>query len=157
MKKLITLAASVILLGAAYNANAQTGFTSYGKEFKMENVHTMKSFEKAMDGKDKLENIALEGTIDEVCQAEGCWVRLKNANGESIFVKFKDHAFVVPKNLAGAPMIVYGDAVRKTVTVEQQRHLAEDAGKSKDEIAKIVTPKQEVRFEATGAKVMVKH
>ncbi len=159
MKKLISLAASVLLLTTANSAFAQAKFTSYGQEFKKENVKTMNSLMKDMQGKDKLENISLEGRISEVCQAEGCWVKLKNTSAEGaedILVKFKDHAFVVPKDLAGKPMIVHGTALRKTVSVEEQRHMAEDAGKSADEIAKINTPKEELRIEATGVQVVSK-
>ena len=41
------------------------------------------------------EDIKVRGEVIEVCKEEGCWIRLKTNDG-SIFVKFKDHAFLVP-------------------------------------------------------------
>ncbi|WP_276134617.1 DUF4920 domain-containing protein [Polluticoccus soli] len=154
MKKLLFIAA-VTLFAGANTTFAQNNWAKYGQEFKIENVHTMRSLNKAMTDKTELDNIKLEGRISQVCQAEGCWVKLKNAEGEDVFVKFKDHAFVVPKDLSGRAAIVTGKAIKKEVSVDEQRHLAEDAGASEAEIARINTPKQELRIEAVG--VMVKN
>ncbi|MCD6062550.1 MAG: Branched-chain amino acid aminotransferase [Flavipsychrobacter sp.] len=154
MKKLLLIAA-VALFAGVNTTFAQEGWTKYGQEFKIENVHTMRSLNKEMTGKNELPNIKLEGRISEVCQAEGCWMKLKNSEGEDVFVKFKDHAFLVPKDLSGRAAIVIGKAVRKEVSVDELRHLAEDAGASEAEIAKITSPKQELRIEAVG--VMVKN
>lgn len=154
MKKLLFIAA-VTLFAGANTTFAQTNWTKYGQEFKIENVHTMRSLAKAMTDKPELDNIKLEGRISQVCQSEGCWMKLKNADGEDVFVKFKDHAFLVPKDLSGRAAIVTGKAVKKEVSVDEQRHLAEDAGASEAEIARITSPKQELRIEAVG--VMVKN
>jgi hypothetical protein len=65
-------------------------------------------------------------------------------------VKFKDYGFFMPKNIAGKEVIVNGKAFVSEVSVEEQRHYAEDAGKSEDEIAAITEVKRTYTFEADG-------
>lgn len=138
---------------AARPASAQKDWTKYGKEFKIENVETMMSFEKLMKDKKEVNDVSLEGYISQVCQAEGCWMKLKNDDGEDVMVKFKDHSFFVPKDISGKAAIVKGKAVKRVITVQERRHMAEDAGKTSEEIAKITEPKEELRIEATGVMV----
>ncbi len=126
----------------------------YGTAFDTKNPMDVSKLSSTMGEKSELQNVVLKGTIAQVCQAEGCWVKLKNAAGEDVFVKFKDHAFLVPKDLAGRTALVSGRAVKKTVQVDERRHLAEDAGASAEEIAKITEPKEELRVEATGVVIM---
>ena len=47
-------------------------------------------------------------------------------------------------------MVVEGKAFLKEVSVKDQQHFAEDAGKSAQEIAAITEPKQELAFLANG-------
>ncbi len=65
-------------------------------------------------------------------------------------MKFKDYGFFVPKNAQDKEVIVNGKAFVSEVSVEKLRHYAEDAGKSKDEIAKITKPELQYNFEADG-------
>ena len=51
-------------------------------------------------------------------------------------------------------MVLDGEATMKEVSVKQQRHYAEDAGKSKAEIEKIKEPKTERQFVAKGVLVL---
>ncbi len=44
----------------------------------------------------------------------------------------------------------HGNIYWDTISVEMQKHFAEDAEKTKDEIARIIEPKLEVNFEADG-------
>jgi len=88
--------------------------------------------------------------VDEVCQAKGCWMKLDIGNEEQVMVKFKDYGFFMPKNIAGKEVIVNGKAFVSEVSVEEQRHYAEDAGKSEEEIAAITETKRTYTFEADG-------
>ncbi|GGG56967.1 DUF4920 domain-containing protein [Bizionia arctica] len=88
--------------------------------------------------------------VDEVCQAKGCWMKLDLGNDEQVMVKFKDYGFFMPKNIAGKDVILDGKAFVSEMTVEEQRHYAEDAGKSENEIAAITEPKRTYTFEANG-------
>jgi recombinational DNA repair ATPase RecF len=77
-------------------------------------------------------------------------MQLDLGNGQKMRVKFKDYAFFVPKNAAGKTAIIEGVAFKETIDVATLRHYAEDAGKSKEEIAKITQPREEINFEAKG-------
>jgi uncharacterized protein YdeI (BOF family) len=150
MKKIfVVLVAGMLVCGFSAPTFAKGKKTkAYGKEFKAKQAMTVAEFNEAMYSKDEAD-VTVTGEIAQVCQAEGCWLKLKNEKGEDILVKFKDHAFLVPKDMKGK-VVVNGKAVRKTVSVDERKHMAEDAGASEDEIAKITEPKQELRIDATG-------
>ncbi|NNM19013.1 MAG: DUF4920 domain-containing protein, partial [Croceitalea sp.] len=46
--------------------------------------------------------------------------------------------------------IINGKAFISELSVDEQRHYAEDKGATKEEIAQIITPKKTLRFEADG-------
>eukprot|EP01012_Entosiphon_sulcatum_P000268 TRINITY_DN100435_c0_g1_i1.p1 TRINITY_DN100435_c0_g1~~TRINITY_DN100435_c0_g1_i1.p1 ORF type:complete len:153 (-),score=23.10 TRINITY_DN100435_c0_g1_i1:30-488(-) len=147
MKKLLSVLAITLFTTAVYAQEAKE--TYYGKKFETGRTMDVAQFSEAIKNTDKMANVRVKGTLSQVCQSAGCWVRLKNTNGEDVFVKFKDH-FTIPMDLTGATATVYGTASKKTVSVADQRHFAEDAGKSEEEIAKIKEPKDEIRIDATG-------
>jgi len=93
------------------------------------------------------------GEIAEVCSSKGCWLTMELPNGKSMRVTFKDYDFFVPKNSQGFPVILEGVATLTETDVKTQRHYAEDAGKSEEEIARITEPKREITFEAVGVKI----
>src|ERR1700740_780679 len=64
----------------------------------------------------------VKGTIKTVCQAEGCWIKLEQTDGSGIMVRFKDHKFFVPKNIAGKDIVVDGTAKMTTTSVEMLKH-----------------------------------
>lgn len=90
------------------------------------------------------------GTVDEVCQSKGCWMKLTLDKGDQVMVKFKDYGFFMPKDIAGQEVIISGKAYVNEVPVDELQHYAEDAGKTADEIAAITTPKKTFSFEADG-------
>ncbi len=94
------------------------------------------------------------GKVKEVCKAQGCWIRLEKADGTTLMVKSKDHAFFMPENLTGKTVVMEGTATVKEVSEEKRKHFAEDAGKTKEEIKKIKGAEKEVQFVASGVKVL---
>jgi len=96
----------------------------------------------------------VKGKVVEVCQAEGCWLRLQKADGSTMMVRARDHAFLMPANIVGRTVLVEGNATVKEVSEEMRKHYAEDAGKSKEEIAKIKGGEKDVQFSAKGVKVL---
>jgi bisphosphoglycerate-dependent phosphoglycerate mutase len=108
--------------------------------------------------KSKLVNDQFEGQIKakvtEVCKAEGCWIKVQKADGTSMMVRAKDHKFLMPENIVGKTVLIEGAATVKETTEEMRRHYAEDAGKSKEEIAKIKGSEKDVQFSAKGVKVL---
>ncbi|MDX1685932.1 MAG: DUF4920 domain-containing protein [Saprospiraceae bacterium] len=97
--------------------------------------------------------VKLAARVTDVCQKKGCWMNLVDADdsqAEPIFVKFKDYAFFMPKDLAGSDVVVEGVAYKSVTPVDELRHYAEDAGKSEEEIAAITEPEEELKFMASG-------
>ena len=92
----------------------------------------------------------LTGRITEVCQAKGCWMKVDLENGKQVFVKFKDYGFFVPLDSADKDVVMNGKAFVEEMSVEEQRHYAEDEGATKEAIAKITKPKKTLRFVADG-------
>jgi hypothetical protein len=122
---------------------------SFGEKVDPTTAIPMVEMMKQMQSKEQM-STTVEGKVSSVCQAKGCWMKLETGNGETIRVTFKDYGFFVPKDLAGSTVIIKGEASVKVTSVEELRHYAEDAKKSKEEIEKITEPKRELVFEADG-------
>lgn len=102
----------------------------------------------------KVENIAVKGLVADVCEKRGCWLTIKTEDSSSFFVKMKDYAFFVPTALKGKNVVLEGTAEKMITSVEELKHYAKDAKKTKAEIDAITKPKEEIRFLATGIKVL---
>lgn len=89
--------------------------------------------------------IVIEGELTKVCLTMGCWVEMKTG-GEPLLVMTRDHEFFVPRNAQGVRARAYGRAVAREQSVETLRHIAEDAGASADEIARITEPRTRMVF-----------
>ena len=61
---------------------------------------------------------------------------------------------MVPLALVGKTVVVEGSAEKKVTSVKELKHFAEDAKKPQSEIDAITKPKEEVRMQATGIKVV---
>lgn len=99
----------------------------------------------------------VRATVESVCQTKGCWMNLVSAEGQndpSVFVKFKDYGFFVPKDISGKEVIIEGVAYREVTSVEELRHYAEDEGKSEEEIAQITEAEEELKFMADGVIIL---
>lgn len=124
---------------------------SFGEEISKDNSISYEEMILKMDGADSL-NTKVMGTVEGVCQAKGCWMNIVSDNPDqpSMFVKFKDYGFFMPKDIAGKRVIMDGYAFKEVTPVDELRHYAEDEGKSPAEIAAIVEPKEELKFLAKG-------
>jgi N-glycosylase/DNA lyase len=102
-----------------------------------------------------LDDVKVVGKVETVCQAKGCWMNISSEKGApSMHVDFKNYGFFMPKNIAGKSVVMVGKAVKEVVSVENQRHFAEDAGKSAEDVAKITQPKENVKFVASGVLIL---
>lgn len=88
--------------------------------------------------------------VKEVCKAKGCWMKLELDNGEEAMVRFKDYGFFMPLDITGKEVTVHGLAFVEAMSVDDQKHYAEDAGASAKELAKIISAKRTYGFEADG-------
>ncbi|PWH83046.1 DUF4920 domain-containing protein [Algibacter marinivivus] len=165
--KLVTLAIiCVLMLNSCKNKSQEEPqnqvkvekieYASFGKEIVASDAiaaKSMASHYKTMKTGDSIDS-KMVAKVNNVCQAKGCWMRLDLDDGNEVMVKFKDYGFFVPKDITGKEVIINGKAFVKEVSVDEQRHYAEDAGKSAEEIAKIIEPKRTYSFEADGVLVV---
>ncbi|MCC1484502.1 DUF4920 domain-containing protein [Winogradskyella immobilis] len=91
----------------------------------------------------------MSGKISEVCSKKGCWMKLDMGNEQIVRVTFKDYGFFMPLDASGN-VIVNGKAFVSETSVEDLKHYAEDAGKSVEEIAAIISPEKTYSFIADG-------
>ena len=121
----------------------------YGEIITTENIVNYSEAKKLVTDQGKI-STKIQGTILETCAKKGCWIRLK-ADNDTLFVRFKDYGFFVPTSgVEGKTAILQGEATYETLEVEQVRHYAEDAGKSKEEIELITEPEYIFSFTASG-------
>ena len=95
-------------------------------------------------------NIKFTSTINEVCKKKGCWMKLDLGEEQESMVRFKDYGFFMPLNADNKEVVVNGKAFVTEISVDELQHYAKDAGKSEEEIAKIIEPKYTYAFEADG-------
>jgi hypothetical protein len=104
----------------------------------------------ALMGDKKELNIKLTGEITSVCQKKGCWMEIKNPNGEAMRVTFKDYGFFMPKDASGRTAIIQGVAKIEETSIADLKEYSKDAGNNKEAINAIKETKKELVFEARG-------
>ena len=162
MKKIAILSFSACLFFACNNTNnpaeaetseqdlsATADYQYYGDSISDEGAVSTDELLALLEKNDSVP-VKVRGTILSSCKMKGCWMKMDLADGKEMHITFKDYGFFVPKNLDGEMAIVEGYATVDTLDVLYLRHLAEDAGKSKDEIDAITEPKITIAYEATG-------
>ncbi len=145
MKKIITV---LFVICLCISAKAQ----NFGAKVKDKGAISTKDLVTKMEGKESVDG-KVSGVVESVCQVKGCWMKVKLDNGETMRVTFKDYGFFVPKDIAGKTVVFEGTAKVKTTSVADLQHYAEDAGKSKEEIAQIKAPEKALSFVANGVVV----
>jgi hypothetical protein len=151
MKKLVPHITAILMLVFVYQtAQAQTG--TYGEKLSDAKASKATDLEETIAGKEIMK-MKLKGEIAEVCQMKGCWMTVATGDGQTIRVTFKDYGFFIPKDAAGKKTVIEGEAKMETVDVATLKHYAEDAGKSKEEIAAITEPETKLTFVASGVEI----
>jgi hypothetical protein len=154
MKKIILslVFCAIASIGFAQDSDAIAG-QAFGEGVKKGNIVPATEVNAKLGDATKAE-MKVSGEVVTVCKKKGCFMKLKMSDGETMFVKFKDYGFFMPKDIEGKTVVVDGFAERKVTSVEDLKHYAEDAKKSPEEIAKITEPKKEIVFEAKGAVIV---
>jgi len=160
MKKTIFLLSTIVVLISCKKEEKQKeekaivkeNFAFFGDSITSEGAITkeelLKKYSSLKEG-DTLD-VKFRSTIKDVCKKKGCWMNLEMPNEQNAFVKFKDYGFFMPLNSAGSEAIVSGKAFVSVVTVDELKHYAKDAGKSKTAIDSITTPKITYSFLSNG-------
>lgn len=127
-------------------------FIAYGEEFSLENpasaLETAALYKDLKPG-DSLP-VSFQAEVASVCKNKGCWMTLDLPGEEAVMVKFRDYGFFVPKDIEEKHVVVKGKAYVTEVSVEEQRHYAEDKGDTPEDIAAITQPKRTLSFLADG-------
>lgn len=150
-----------LILGFAFCALATLGFAQekvegqeFGEGVTKGNIIPATEVNAKL-GKEAKAEMKVEGEVVNVCKKKGCFMNVKISDKETMFVKFKDYGFFMPKDMApGTKVVIDGFAERKVTSVEDLQHYAKDAKKSPEEIAKITEPKNEIVFMAKGAVIV---
>jgi hypothetical protein len=154
MKKIlsITLAMGIAIMALAQDPASAVKGVVYGEGTTAQGAIPVSQIE--ANAKDAKFTGKATGKVLSVCQEKGCWMKVERAGGEPMMVKFKDYGFFMPKDIVGKEIVLDGEAAVKETSVKQLKHYAGDAGKSKEEISKIKTPKKELIFVAKGVLVL---
>ena len=130
----------------SYSCNDSVTYVNYGDDINIE-----LSYSEKIDNNFELNNIS--GEIISVCPKKGCWMNVK-VDTDTIFVKFKDYGFFVPKTgIEGKQILMSGNIFRDTISVERLRHYAEDAKQTKQEIELITEPEYKINMIAEGVAI----
>lgn len=98
----------VVLLALSCNNNDDGSRVFYGEKFEEDAAITPDELIHAIDNDSDVQNIKVAGTIDESCAHTGCWITLKNDENKTIFVTYKDDAFVTAKKIDGKKATLLG-------------------------------------------------
>lgn len=160
MNKIIPALMAVCLLASCakpktklHAPNYIQGTAAFGDSIKNGNILDLNAISTAMKNEDKLE-MKVRGTVADVCQKKGCWITMNLNNGNVVRVTFKDYKLFIPKDIKGKEVILDGFAYADSISVKDQKHYAEDGGKSEEEIAKITESQKQLSFEAKGVVVL---
>ena len=145
----------LLLLLLAFVANAQPPAGDakpgewYGEKITAEGAVPLSDVAKNL-GESEVVNTKIKAKVLEVCPKKGCWLKLQVNDSTTATVKMKDYGFFLPVAAKGKTVVIDGEVKTKTVSVAELQHYAEDAKKSKEEIAAITKPEKEIRVMAKG-------
>ena len=124
---------------------------NFGEAFEITKAISLDQMYLDMENADSLD-VQIQAIVVTTCKKAGCWMEVQSPDGKySTKVFMKDHAFGVPLDgCAGKKTVINGLVFRYKLSVEYLRHLAEDAGKSKEEIDQITKPEEAIAIDAFG-------
>ena len=121
----------------------------YGEKITAEGAVPLSDVAKNL-GESDVVNTKVKAKVLEVCPKKGCWLKLQVNDSMTATVKMKDYSFFLTVAAKGKTVVIDGEVKTKTVSVAELQHYAEDAKKSKEEIAAITKPQKEIRVMAKG-------
>lgn len=156
MKKILTLSL-IMAFGLLVNAQPPDGEAkpgeTYGEKVSPDGAVPISDVAAKL-GESGAVDTKIKAKIVDVCPKKGCWLKLQVNDSTTAMVKMKDYGFFLPLAAKGKTVIIDGEVKTKTVSVAELQHYAEDAKKSKEEIAAITKPQKEIRVTAKGIVVV---
>ena len=99
-------------------------------------------------------NTKFKASVTDVCQVKGCWMKLDIGNDREVMVNFKDYGFFVPKDIVGKNVLVNGEAYKRTISIGELKHYAQDRGDSQEVINSITRPEEIFSLTANGVEIL---
>ena len=156
MKKIL-LVCSIVMIATIINAQPPAGDAKpgewYGEKVTTDGAISIAEIPAKLAEKESV-NTKITAKVLDVCPKKGCWIKLAVNDSTTAFVKMKDYGFFLPLSAIGKTIVLEGEAKMKTTSVAELQHYAEDAKKSKEEIAAITKPGKEIRFTASGIAIV---
>jgi hypothetical protein len=163
MKHLLIASLATIALISCQSANSENeisqeeaqAYMNFGDStFAVENALTAATLIQEFETTGDTLYGTVAGEITKVCTVKGCWMATAIDSSENLFVDY-DYEFLLPTNSQGQNMVMTGFAYWDSTSVAELQHYAEDRGASEEEIAAITEPTGEVKFKATGVKILI--
>lgn len=157
MKRILFLAcmmAATYLVQAQPPKGAAKPGDHYGATVKADGATDIKELPSMVKDDESKTPVKVKGRVLDVCSKKGCWAKIQIDEKTTAFVKMKDYAFFLPMAVKGKTVVIDGEAYVETTSVEELKHYAEDAKKSKEEIEAISEPSKQIRITAAGIKVV---
>lgn len=163
MKHLLIASIATIALISCQSANSEQensqeevqAYMNFGDStFAVENALTAAALIQEFESTGDTLYSTVAGEITKVCTVKGCWMATAIDSSENLFVDY-DYEFLLPTNSQGQNMVMTGFAYWDSTSVAELQHYAEDRGASEEEIAAITEPTGEVKFKATGVKILI--
>ncbi|MGE0479561.1 MAG: DUF4920 domain-containing protein [Phycisphaerae bacterium] len=147
----------VAALGVLVGAGCAAKHADFGEPLKLPDTASV-SVGKVLANPGAYEGrpLRVSGQVKEVCGEMGCWLTLADRDtNESIFVKFvcPIEGRLIPLDAVGKQAVVEGSLKVTEIDEGEARHIAEEAGKSAEQIAKIVGPQKQYRIQSPAARV----
>ena len=133
MKGIWTLAIVAVLATACSNEQKsedagtdvvaeQAAPSLFGEEFNADGAADINSIDPSSIAESDSLDAVVYGTVKEVCQVKGCWMKLNIGNDIEVMVNFKDYGFFVPKDIVGKNVLVNGEAYKRTISINELKH-----------------------------------
>lgn len=155
--KRILLTALVVMTAILAQAQPPAGEAKpgewYGEKITPDGAIALSELPAQLEKKETIDT-KIKAKILEVCPKKGCWLKLQVNDSTTAMVKMKDYGFFLPVAAKGKTVVIDGEVKMKTISVAELQHYAEDAKKSKEEIAAITKPEKEIRVTAKGIVVV---
>ncbi|MEI9945598.1 MAG: DUF4920 domain-containing protein [Chitinophagaceae bacterium] len=127
----------------------------YGEKINAENAISIAEVPaKLTKDNDQSFDAKITAKVLDVCPKKGCWAKVAVNDSTTAFIQMKDYGFFLPTAIKGKTIVIDGAVKLKTTSVEDLKHYAEDAKKSKEEIAAITQPEKEINVMAKGILVV---
>ena len=156
--KTATLLFATILLSIAAIAQPPAGDAKpgnwYGQKVSKKNALPIQKAASKLNDNNAAFDTKFTATVLDVCAKKGCWMKVAINDSTTAMVKMKDYAFFVPVAAIGKKVVIDGEMKLSTTSVEELQHYAEDAKKSKEQIAAITKPEKEISVMAKGITVL---